>query len=220
MSKISELGAAGALAGTEEFPVVQSGSTVKATVQDVADLAAPDLNDLGDVNAPTPSEDDVLTWDAVAGEWKAEPVAAGVSDLDDLGDVDTAGGSTGDVLTQQGDGSFALQAPATVDTSTVAVSAQTGTYTLVLADAGKVVRVDSATAADVTVPPNSSVAFTVGTVVNVRAVGAGQVTVVAGSGVTVNTAETLVLSGQWSEVSLHKVGTDEWDLVGDVEASP
>lgn len=39
-TKISDLSAASALAGTEVLPIVQSGSTVKATVQSIADLGA------------------------------------------------------------------------------------------------------------------------------------------------------------------------------------
>lgn len=42
--KISELNAAGALDGTEEVPIVQSSSTVRATTQDIADLAAAGLS--------------------------------------------------------------------------------------------------------------------------------------------------------------------------------
>jgi hypothetical protein len=38
--KISELDAAGALAGTEDVPIVQGGETVRTTTQDIADLAA------------------------------------------------------------------------------------------------------------------------------------------------------------------------------------
>jgi len=37
--KISELGSAGTLSGTEALPIVQNGSTLKTTVQDIADLA-------------------------------------------------------------------------------------------------------------------------------------------------------------------------------------
>ena len=96
---------------------------------------------------------------------------------------------------------------------------QTASYTLVLGDAGKSVEMDAATANDLTVPPNSTVAFPVGTVIEVCQIGAGQTTVVAGSGVTVQTPETLVLTGQWSTVSLRKRATDEWVLVGDVEAA-
>lgn len=42
--KISDLTAAGTLTGTEEVPIVQSSSTVKATAQDIADLAAGGTN--------------------------------------------------------------------------------------------------------------------------------------------------------------------------------
>jgi len=37
--KISELGSAATLTGTEILPIVQSGSTLQTTVQDIADLA-------------------------------------------------------------------------------------------------------------------------------------------------------------------------------------
>ncbi len=102
----------------------------------------------------------------------------------------------------------------------VEANVQTASYTLALSDAGKAVEMDVAGANDLTVPPNSSVALPVGTVIEVAQVGAGQTTVVAGSGVTVRTPETLVLSGQWSTVSLRKRGTDDWLLAGDVEAAP
>ena len=101
----------------------------------------------------------------------------------------------------------------------VAANVQTASYTLVAADAGKAVEMNVASANTLTVPPNSSVAFPVGTIVEVAQVGAGQTTVVAGSGVTIRTPATLVLSGQWSTVSLRKRGTDDWLLAGDVEAA-
>jgi len=105
------------------------------------------------------------------------------------------------------------------DLSVVTANVQTASYTLVIGDAGKAVEMNVGTANNVAVPPNSSVAFPVGTIVEVAQVGAGQTTIVAGSGVTVRTPETLVLSGQWSTVSLRKRATDEWLLAGDVEAS-
>ena len=107
------------------------------------------------------------------------------------------------------------------DVSGVAINSQAASYTLVLADAGKVVRVTAE--ATITVPPESSVDWsTVGggnPIVNVRAATASAVTIAAGTGVTINTPETLVLDGQWAEVSLHYVGSDVWDLVGAVEVS-
>lgn len=98
----------------------------------------------------------------------------------------------------------------------VVANNQTGTtYTLVLADAGKVVEANNASSVTVTVPPNSSVAFPVGTVVEVWQQGAGQVTVAAGGGVTVRTPGTLVLRTQYSAVTLRKRATNEWVLAGD-----
>ena len=99
----------------------------------------------------------------------------------------------------------------------IGVNVQTGSYTLVLADGGRSVEMDVASANNLTVPPNSSVAFPVGTIVEVCQVGAGQTTVVGGAGVTVRTPETLVVTGQWSTVSLRKRATDEWVAAGDFE---
>lgn len=84
--------------------------------------------------------------------------------------------------------------------------------TLVLADAGKVVRYTDAGAVTATVPPNSSVAFEVGTVVNIYSAGAGGVTIAAATGVTVRNNGTALV--QYGEASLRKDGTDEWVRVG------
>lgn len=56
------------------------------------------LDDLTDVNAPTPGDGDVLKYDSGSGDWMAEAGGA-VSDLDDLADVDAPSPSDGDVLT-------------------------------------------------------------------------------------------------------------------------
>jgi hypothetical protein len=76
-----------------------------------------------------------------------------------------------------------------------------------------------ASANNLTVPANSSVAFPVGTEIHVEQKGAGQTTVVADTGVTVNTSETLKLEGQYAVATLKKVATDEWTLIGYLEAA-
>lgn len=97
----------------------------------------------------------------------------------------------------------------------VAQNTQTGTsYSLVLADAGKVIEMNNAGANTVTVPPNSSVAFPIGTIIGVYRMGAGSTTVQQGSGVTVRNAGSL--RAQYSEGSLRKRATDEWVLSGDL----
>jgi hypothetical protein len=101
--------------------------------------------------------------------------------------------------------------------TTVTANAQTANYTLVLGDAGKSIDVTNASARTVTVPPNSSVAFPLGTVVEVARLGAGSVTLVAGGGVTINSRGSLLAVGnQYGAVSLRKIATDTWLLVGDL----
>lgn len=102
----------------------------------------------------------------------------------------------------------------------VQTNEQTGTaYTLVLADSGKVVETNNASANTLTVPPNSSVAFPVGVQITVLQTGAGQTTLVAGSGVTVNSADgNLKVTGQWSAATLLKRATDTWVAIGDLSA--
>ena len=100
----------------------------------------------------------------------------------------------------------------------VATSAQTASYTLVLGDAQDVVEMNVATANTLTVPPNSSVAFPVGTSITVLQTGAGQTTITAGAGVTINATPGLKLRTQWSLAVLIKRATDTWVVAGDVSA--
>ena len=100
------------------------------------------------------------------------------------------------------------------------LNAQTGTtYTLVLLDAGKLVTLSNASAITLTVPPSSSIAYAIGTSINIVQTGAGQVTVVGGSGVTVNATPSLKLRTQNSAATLLKVAADTWQLVGNLEST-
>lgn len=98
----------------------------------------------------------------------------------------------------------------------VTATTQASSYTLVLADAGTAIESTSASAVNHTVPPNSSVAFPVGTVIELCQYGAGQITVVAGAGVTLRNPSSLTSRAQYSTISLRKRGTDEWVVAGDV----
>lgn len=98
------------------------------------------------------------------------------------------------------------------------INAQTGTsYTAVLAD--RVVTMDNAAANTFTVPASATVAYAVGTPLELWQAGAGQTTIVADSGVTIlyPSDKTLKLRAQHSGASLRKVDTDTWRLVGDLE---
>ena len=105
------------------------------------------------------------------------------------------------------------------DVLTLSINAQTGTtYTFVASDSGKLVTFSNASAITVTVPTNSSVGYAIGTQINIAQVAPGQVTVVGGSGVTVNGTPGLNLRAQYSSATLVKTGTDEWLLLGDLSA--
>ncbi len=93
---------------------------------------------------------------------------------------------------------------------------QTASYTLVLTDAFLCIEMNVASANTLTVPPNSSVAFQVGTVIEWYQMGAGQITLTAGAGVTLRNASSLTSRAQYSSGAIRKRGTDEWVVMGDV----
>ena len=99
--------------------------------------------------------------------------------------------------------------------SDLATNAQGAGYTLVLGDKGKLVEMSGG--GTLTVPTNASVAFPVGSQINILQTGASQVTV-GGAGVTINATPGLKLRAQWSSATLIKRGTDTWTLVGDLSA--
>ena len=100
------------------------------------------------------------------------------------------------------------------------INAQTGTsYTAVITD--RIVTMDNAAANTFTVPAEASVAFPVGSTLELWQAGAGQTTIVADTGVTIlyPASKTLALAEQHSGASLRKVAADTWRLVGDLEAA-
>jgi len=106
-----------------------------------------------------------------------------------------------------------------VATAMVAINAQTASYTAVLTDDGKLITMSNASANNFTVPPNSSVAFGIGTQLNIAQLGNGQTTIVAGSGVTLNSAGTkLKLSAQYAVATCVKTDTNTWFVCGSLSA--
>jgi len=100
----------------------------------------------------------------------------------------------------------------------ISLNAQTGTtYTLVLGDADKLVEMNNAAANTLTVPPNSSVAFSTGTQIIVVQKGAGTTTIAAGSGVTLLSKDSaLGIGGQYGAATCIKIATDTWYVIGDL----
>lgn len=107
-----------------------------------------------------------------------------------------------------------------VATAMIAINAQTGTtYTTVLTDDGKLITADNASAITLTIPPNSSVAYGIGTQINIMQLGAGQVTITAGAGVTLRSqGSKLKTNGQYAVATCCKILTDTWVVVGNLSA--
>ena len=101
---------------------------------------------------------------------------------------------------------------------TVAINAQTASYTLTSTDAAKVITVTSSSASTLTIPTNASAPLPVGTRIGIVQEGTGQVTVAGASGVTVNGTPGLKLRAQYSHAELLQVTTDSWVLYGDITA--
>ncbi len=91
------------------------------------------------------------------------------------------------------------------------VSAQAASYTLVLGDAGKLVTMNNASANTLTIPLNSSVAYPVGTWIDVSNIGTGTCTITAASSVTLNGTDggTKDLA-QWAGTRLYKIAENTW----------
>ena len=104
------------------------------------------------------------------------------------------------------------------------LNAQTASYTAVLTDnRNKLVTMNVATANDFLIPTNASVAFPIGSVINVIQIGAGKTTIeavtpgtttISSTGATATAPE---LRAQFSAASCIKVAPDTWYVVGDIE---
>lgn len=136
-----------------------------------------------------------------------------------LGSTSIASGST--VTTVAG---LTLTSPTINDPKlNLTINAQTGTtYTFVLADNGKLVTASNGSAQTYSIPTNASVAFPVGTQINLIQIGAGQVTVSAttpGTTTILSNAATAAAPkcrNQYASLTAIKVGTDLWYVIGDI----
>lgn len=131
--------------------------------------------------------------------------------------VDLKGGTTGQVLSKTSgtdlDFTWIEQ-----DDTTISFNAQTGTtYTLVAADLGKIVTLSNASGITLTVPPS---VFATGNIINIQQIGAGQVTLAQGAGVTITstgaTASAPKLRAQYSAASIICTASNTFTVIGDI----
>jgi hypothetical protein len=214
---------AGTPAGSPVAPATPANSISLATVAVAAGATALTTANITDtrvlVTTNIPESGDISS--VTAGTGLSGGGSSGAVTLS----IDTA--VTADLTTSQTLTNKTLTSP-TINTPSITggswnigINAQTGTtYTTVLADNGKLTTLTNASAIAVTIPPNSSVAYPVGAQINMAQLGAGQVTVSGGVGVTVvstgATASTPKTRAQYSTLTAVQTSTDNWLVMGDI----
>jgi hypothetical protein len=190
--------------------------TINGTIADSGTLPA-NASDVG-VNFSYTSGGAGASVTSVFGRTGA--VMAAASDYD-ASQVDNDSGVVGAFVSNALDTLDTASDPATIAAGTD--NNQTGTtYTLVLTDAdNKTVWMNNASANTLTVPTNASVAFPVGTKINVMMEGAGTTTIDGDTGVTVNgvSGGAVAINTQNQGATLTKRATDTWIVTGDIGTS-
>jgi cell division septation protein DedD len=97
------------------------------------------------------------------------------------------------------------------------IEEKASSFTLSLADAGKMLALNTSSGMNLTIPSNSSVDIPVGYQFNLLELGMGKTTFVAGSGVLVNSKNSqMFIDTRYGKATLLKTGTNEWVLFGDI----
>lgn len=96
---------------------------------------------------------------------------------------------------------------------------QSSSYTLGLADRGTLQKCLSASAIVVTIPLNTTTAFPINTEIIIARYGAGAVSIAPISGVTLYSSDSKKsVNKQYEAVTLKKIATNEWLLIGSLSA--
>lgn len=101
-----------------------------------------------------------------------------------------------------------------------AIDEKIASYTLVLSDNNKFIKMNTSSVNTVIVPTNASVAFSIGSQINIVQYGSGRTQVVPSSGtVTIYATPGPYLRAQYSSATLVKFETNVWLLIGDLGAT-
>lgn len=107
-----------------------------------------------------------------------------------------------------------------VEYGAVSIRETVGSHTIELHDVNKLIKVNSSSNLTVTIPPESSRNFPIGSRIEIYRAGTGEVTVVPGASVDIRSKlNNTRISSQYSGAMLTKIGINEWHLIGDLKAA-
>lgn len=200
--------------GTPAAPTASSGTNttqiattayVQTAITNLVNAAPGALDTLGEIATQLASDESAasaLTTTVASKAPKASPSFTGGVTVDSSGIIFTDGTQTKEGVP-----------------SRTPIVQKTASYTLsALSERDSVIEIASGSAVTLTVPTNSTVAYPVGTSIDILQTGTGQITVAANAGVTINATPGLKLRTQWSGATLFKRATDTWVLYGDLSA--
>lgn len=132
-------------------------------------------------------------------------------DLDTLEKLAAAIGDDPDFATNVADAIAAKMSPG--DQWSPVVTEGGSSRVLALGDAGAYIRLTNAGAVEITVPPQSSVAWPANAEISFRLAAAGTVSITEGSGVTVHNKAGAADLAEHGNFALKRVAEDTWDFV-------
>lgn len=165
-------------------------------------------------NQRTPSDTSVTTAKLADGAVTGAKVAASLKPSGTAATTDEALRALGTTA-----GTAAAGNDARLNGDLTVVERTAGSYTLGLSDNGTVQLIESASATVVSVPTNASVAFPVGTTIELVRWGSGGLTVAAVNSGTTTIGQSNNLysvASRYGSAFLVKVRTDSWALTGDL----
>lgn len=217
LSNTSIITAGGPIGSASAVPVITYNATGQLTAVSSA-MITPSAIGAPDVNGGGATGTWAINVSGSAGSLtgvtlNAHTVALG-GNLSTGGAFSTSG-SYDAALTLQGATNVTLPTSGVLATTAVSFNSQTSSYTTQLSDAQSVmVYMNCSTACNLTIPPNASVAYPVGSIINWEQAGAGALTLVEGSGVTLNKVSTLIAVGQYAMGGVMKTDTNTWTAFG------
>jgi hypothetical protein len=179
-------------------------------IQDItsksAKIASTDLIEIAQVSGPSYVSRKVTGAEINELSLDTTPQLGGNLDVNSFEIVSTSNGNI--KLTPNGTGAVVINIP---------ISTQTLQYTLTTSDNCKFIECNFGSSNNIIIPTNAAQPLPIGANILISQYGAGQVTIVPDTGVTLRSSGGKTkTAAQYSVATLIKRGTNEWYLAGDI----